>query len=344
MTNLSLKDFSYEFPEKLIATKPTDKRDESRLMVLNRQNQTQSWHDKFSDITSYFERDDVLVLNNSRVIPARLLTKRPTGGKQEILLVKPTHEDIWEVLLSNNKKVKQGDTFTWPGLKIEIINDPKDSPRLARLAHEKDLNEILDEIGHMPLPPYMRRDDEEFDKKRYQTVYAKVSGSVAAPTAGLHFTPELLDELKAGGVIITHVTLHVGLGTFLPVKTENIHKHKMHTERYEISDETVQIIKEAKTNEKRVTALGTTTVRVLESVAKKYGKLQADKGETDIFIYPPYSFQVIDRLITNFHQSESTLLMLVSALAGREFILSSYQEAIKRKYRLFSYGDAMLIE
>ncbi len=340
----NLSDYSYDYPQSLIALEPAPDRAGSRLLVLNRANQTVT-HESFADIADHFGENDVLVLNNSKVIPCRLLTRRSTGGKQEIFLIKKISEvepgrQVWEILLGPNQAVKKNDAFAFPGLTITILNEATESPRLASLTCSKNLFEILPTIGHIPLPSYIKRGDTPYDTERYQTVYAKTQGSVAAPTAGLHFTPELLQNLTAKGVTIHTVTLHVGLGTFLPVRTSNIQDHKMHSEEFSIEPEVWQSLQTAKQKGKRITAVGTTSVRVLETLAAHPGTTQ---NQTDIFIHPPFRFKMVDRLITNFHQPESTLLMLVSAFAGREFILSSYAEAIKRKYRLFSYGDAMLI-
>lgn len=350
--SLQRTDYDYAFPEELIATHPNDKRDASRLLVLDRQTKTQS-HKTFSDIVDHFSAGDVLVLNNSKVFPCRLMTERPTGGKQEIFLLRDVktfkgqklNGAVWEVLLGPNKKVKKGDTFAFENLTITILNDPDDSKRLALLKSDGPLFEVLQDVAKIPLPPYIKREPEEEDLNRYQTVFAKETGSVAAPTAGLHFTPEIFKKLKNKGVKILYVTLHVGAGTFLPVKTDSILDHKMHEEFFTIDQHVWQDIQNAKKNGQKITAVGTTTVRVLETLACR--DFVADVNEmlsTDIFIHPPFDFQIVDHLITNFHQPESTLLMLVSAFADREFILSSYEEAIKQKYRLFSYGDAMLIK
>lgn len=337
-----LSDYAFEFPDELIALTPAEKRDESRLLVLNRKNQSVS-HKQFSDIVDAFEPGDVLVLNNTKVFPCRLVTTRATGGRQEILLAKcltaEPGKETWQVLLNQSKKVKQGDVFEFPGLTVTLTNSPGED-REALFEFEGSLFAILNDIAKMPLPPYIKRDADDSDKSRYQTVYAREQGSVAAPTAGLHFTPKVLQQLFAKGVEMHHATLHVGLGTFLPVKTDDIREHKMHEERYSVSENTWKALKQAKAEGRRITAVGTTSVRVLESVAAT----EQLQGVTDIFIHPPYEFKMVDRMLTNFHQPESTLMMLVSAFAGREFILSSYAEAIKEKYRLFSYGDAMLIE
>ncbi|MCP5465006.1 MAG: tRNA preQ1(34) S-adenosylmethionine ribosyltransferase-isomerase QueA [Deltaproteobacteria bacterium] len=351
---LSPKDFHYNFPDELIAKHPKDKRDESRLLALNKTTK-QIAHEQFKDILSYFNKGDVLVMNNSKVFPCRLRTTRSTGGKQEILLIEAQaeakqHDDHleqkWLVMINASKKVKAGDEFHWKGLSITITSE-EGNQREALLKFKGDLFAVLESIASLPLPPYMQRDEESDDRQRYQTVFAKNTGSVAAPTAGLHFTPEILDALKNKGVQLCEVTLHVGPGTFLPVRVDNITEHKMHHENYSLSQETADIINLAKQEARLVTAVGTTTTRVLEAAAQNTNSnpalLTAQSGSTSIFIYPPYEFKIVDRLITNFHQPESTLLMLVSALAGKDLILKAYKEAISLKYRLFSYGDAMLI-
>lgn len=314
-------------------------------MVLDR-NARSVAHKKFSDIVDYFQDGDVLVLNNSKVFPCRLVTQRASGGRQEILLLEKstteTHDEIWRVMVNASRKVKSKDEFDFPGLKITIL-DGNGATRLARLNFSGDPATTLEKIADIPLPPYIRRANETLDRARYQTVFAKSEGSVAAPTAGLHFTTEVLENLKSKGVKIAEVTLHVGPGTFLPVRTDDITGHKMHEERFTISEESCHVINSAKASGRKITAVGTTSVRVLETLAKKSPTLKAQTGTTDIFIRPPYTFHLVDRLLTNFHQPESTLLILVSAFAGREFILDSYAEAIRERYRLFSYGDAMLI-
>jgi len=340
-------DYFYAFPESLIALRPLADRSASRLMVLNRTGDSLT-HKKFSDIVDSFVPGDVLVMNDSKVFPCRLITTRKSGGRQEIFLIRevdPSNQ-TWEVLLNANLKVKAGDQFNFDGLRVTMTNDaqPDNATRVAKLEFDGDLFPLLQKIAHIPLPPYITRPDTPEDITTYQTVYAKNTGSVAAPTAGFHFTQDLLDTLRSKGVIITTVTLHVGPGTFLPVRTENIQDHKMHTEFYSLSADTCHIINEAKKQNRRVSAVGTTSVRVLESAAANKTALTPHNGQTAIFIYPPYNFKIVDRLITNFHQPESTLLMLVSAFAGRKKILAAYQEAISLGYRLFSYGDALLIE
>lgn len=350
-----LHDYSYAFPPELIALAPADQRDESRLMHVNRKMQRVQ-HQTFKNILDHFAAGDVLVLNNSRVFACRLLTERPTGGKQEIFLIRRTDKDvqsslliekeeIWEVLLGPNSKVKKNDVFAFQNLRVTILNGVNDLPRLVKLQFDGNLFEILNNIAHVPLPSYIKRDDTAQDHERYQTVFAKNQGSVAAPTAGLHFTDALLRSLQQKGVEIHFVTLHVGLGTFLPVKTANILDHKMHEELFSIEPQVWQKILQAQAEKRRITAVGTTSVRVLETLAQNpTASASGEMQRTQIFIHPPYPFKIVERMITNFHQPESTLLMLVSAFAGREFILSAYDEAIKQRYRLFSYGDAMLIE
>lgn len=345
-----LSDYAYTFPPELIALAPCNERDGSRLLFVNQKTKALT-HELFKNIEKHFVSGDILVLNNSQVFPCRLLTERKTGGKQEIFLIRKVENqnttlvntEIWEVLLGPNSKVNAGDVFTFNHLKVTVLNNPHE-PRLAKLEFTGDIFEILQKIAHVPLPSYIKRADTPEDITRYQTVFAKNLGSVAAPTAGLHFTETLLEKLKNQGVEIVYTTLHVGLGTFLPVKTENILEHKMHEEVFAIEPQSWHKLVTAKKQGRRITAVGTTTVRVLETLAHAPEKYDGGWQRTAIFIHPPYTFKMVDRLITNFHQSESTLLMLVSAFAGREFILSAYEEAIKERYRLFSYGDAMMIE
>lgn len=340
---MDLKEFDYYLPEELIAQHPMEKRDMSRLLVLDKKT-GQLEHKLFKDIVDYFDEGDCLVLNNTRVIPARLLgEKEGSGGKIEFVLLKCIEGDDWEVILRPGRKAKPGARFVFGNgeLKAEILEVLEEGNRLVRFEYEGVFQEVLDRVGIMPLPPYIteRLDNPE----RYQTVYAKYNGSAAAPTAGLHFTQELLNTLENKGVKIAYVMLHVGLGTFRPVKVEDITKHKMHTENYSISQDACSTINAAKKAGKRVIAVGTTSSRVLETVGCN-GELHASEGWTDIFIYPGYQFKIVDRLITNFHLPESTLIMLVSALAGRENILNAYSEAVKEKYRFFSFGDAMFIK
>ncbi|MDD4295422.1 MAG: tRNA preQ1(34) S-adenosylmethionine ribosyltransferase-isomerase QueA [Ruminiclostridium sp.] len=340
---MHLKDFYYELPETLIAQSPAQRRDQSRLLVLDKLTGELN-HKHFYDIKSFLKPGDCLVVNNTRVIPARLIGNRiDTGGKIEFVLLKRIKDDILEVILKPGRRAKLGTRFVFGGgaLIAEIINIVDEGNRLVRFFYEGIFEEILDRIGIMPLPPYITASLE--DKERYQTVYSRLKGSAAAPTAGLHFTKELIEQIKSLGIEFAELTLHVGIGTFRPVKTENILEHHMHSENYSISSETCDIINRTKERNGRVIAVGTTSCRVLETVALDSGKVIPGEGETDIFIYPGYRFKAIDGLITNFHLPESTLLMLVSAFAGREKILTAYKEAIEHKYRFFSFGDAMLI-
>ncbi len=341
---MKLSDFNYELPKELIAQVPIEKRDEARLMVLNKKNKTIE-HKVFKDILDYLKPGDCLVRNNTKVIPARLYgIKEETGAKVEFLLLNRIEGDIWEVMVKPGKKLMPGVNVVFGNglLKAEVLEKMEGGNRKVKFYYEGIFNEILDQIGLMPLPPYIK---EKLEKKEmYQTVYAKYDGSAAAPTAGLHFTEELLNKIKAKGVEIANVTLHVGIGTFRPVKEENIEDHDMHTEHYYIKEEDAEKINNTRKNGGRIIAVGTTSCRVLESVADENGFVKEIEGDTNIFIYPGYKFKCIDSLITNFHLPESTLVMLVSALAGREFILNAYNEAVKEKYRFFSFGDAMLIE
>lgn len=341
---MKVSDFYYELPQELIAQHPLEKRDTSRMMVVDKNDKTIK-NKIFSDITDYLNEGDCLVLNNTRVIPARLYgQKEGTGGKIEFVLIKSIDKDIWEVILKPGRKAKVGTCFIFGDgkLKAKILKIVEQGNRIVRFEYEGVFENILDECGVVPLPPYITEKLE--DPERYQTVYSKIKGSAAAPTAGLHFTPELLESLKSKGVNIATVTLHVGLGTFRPVKAENIEDHKMHKEYYTIDEENAKIINNTKQNGKRVIGVGTTSCRVLETVGKEDGMVETGQGETGIFIYPGYRFKVVDALITNFHLPESTLLMLVSALAGKELIIEAYQKAVKEKYRFFSFGDAMLIK
>ena len=340
---MELRDFYFDLPNELIAQEPIKERQMSRLMVLEKQSGQVS-HKIFKDIVDYVERGDTLVLNDTRVIPARLLGKKQdTGGKIEFILLKRIENDTWEVILKPARKAKLGAKFSFGEgeLVAEVVGILDDGRRLVKFEYEGVFESILDKVGNMPLPPYITKRLE--DKERYQTVYSKHKGSAAAPTAGLHFTLELLDDLKNKGVNIVYVTLHVGLGTFRPVKVNNIKEHTMHSEYFSISKEACDIINDTKKNGKKIFAVGTTSSRVLETVANDDGIVNPRVGETNIFIYPGYKFKVVDSLITNFHLPESTLLMLVSAMAGRENILKAYDEAIKERYRFFSFGDAMLI-
>lgn len=336
-------DFYYDLPEELIAQDPLEDRSSSRLMVLGREDGYIE-HRTFRDVTEYLNPGDCLVLNNTRVIPARLLgEKEETGGAIEILLLKRTSADEWECIVRPGKKLRRGARVTFGGglLRGEIVDQKDDGNRIIRFEYDGIFEEVLDKLGTMPLPPYITH--ELKDRNRYQTVYAKYDGSAAAPTAGLHFTTGLLNEIADMGVRIAYVTLHVGLGTFRPVKEDDILDHHMHSEWYEVTEETARIINEAKAAGGRVISVGTTSTRTLESVADASGRIIPGSGETDIFIYPGYEFKVIDGLITNFHLPESTLIMLVSALAGREHVLKAYHTAVEERYRFFSFGDAMFI-
>ena len=341
---MKLEEFDYYLPEELIAQVPIEKRDESRLMVLHRNNKTIE-HKTFKDIIDYLKPGDCLVRNNTKVIPARLYGKKETGANVEFVLLNRIDGDIWEAMVRPGNKLKPGVNVEFGNgiLKATILDILPGGTRRVQFQYEGIFNEILDKIGLMPLPPYIHESLK--DNNRYQTVYAKYDGSAAAPTAGLHFTPELLKKIEEKGVKIANVTLHVGIGTFRPVKEENIEKHQMHTEHYYIKEEDAKKINETKQNGGRVIAVGTTSCRTLETIAdEKTGMVKPCEGDTGIYIYPGYEFKCIDGLITNFHLPKSTLVMLVSAFAGREFILNSYNEAVKEKYRFFSFGDAMYIE
>lgn len=338
------QDFYYDLPEELIAQDPLEDRSSSRLLVLDKETGAASHH-IFKEITGYLKEGDCLVINDTKVIPARLIgAKEGTGAKIEVLLLKRKENNIWETLVKPGKKAKVGTRIVFgEGLLVgEVVGIVEEGNRLVKFEYEGIFEEILDQLGQMPLPPYITHQLE--DKNRYQTVYAKHTGSAAAPTAGLHFTPELLKEIEEKGIDIARVTLHVGLGTFRPVKVDNILEHHMHSEFYQIDEEAAEKINRAKESGHRVICVGTTSCRTIESAADKNGKLHATNGWTEIFIYPGYEFKVLDCLITNFHLPESTLVMLVSALAGREQVLSAYEEAVKEKYRFFSFGDAMFIK
>ena len=341
---MKLEDFDYNLPEELIAQVPIAKRDESRLMVVDREKRT--IEDKvFKDIIDYLEPGDCLVRNNTKVIPARLYGKKETGANVEFVLLKQLEGDVWESIVRPGSKLKPGTKVIFGDglLEAEILDSLEDGTRKVKFTYEGIFNEILDKIGLMPLPPYIHESLKEND--RYQTVYAKYEGSAAAPTAGLHFTPELLKKIEEKGIKIANVTLHVGIGTFRPVKEENIEEHKMHTEHFYIKQEDVEKINETKKNGKKVIAVGTTSCRVLETIAdEKTGLVKQTESDTGIYIYPGYKFKCIDGLITNFHLPKSTLLMLVSALADRKFILEAYNKAVEEKYRFFSFGDAMFIK
>ena len=340
---MDVKDFDYDLPEELIAQDPLEDRSSSRLMVLDKKTGDIE-HKIFRDVVDYLQPGDCLVLNNTKVIPARLFgVKEGTEAKIEILLLKRKENDIWETLVKPGKKCKPGVKISFgEGLLTgEVLEVVEDGNRLIRFHYDGIFEEILDQLGQMPLPPYITHQLK--DKNRYQTVYAKYDGSAAAPTAGLHFTPELLQQIRDMGIDIAEVTLHVGLGTFRPVKVDTIEEHHMHSEFYRIEQSEADKINRAKANGHRVIAVGTTSTRTLESAAEEDGTLREKSGWTDIFIYPGYKFKVMDGLITNFHLPESTLVMLVSAFAGRDHVLKAYEEAVKEKYRFFSFGDAMFI-
>ena len=359
-----VSEYDYELPEELIAQLPADRRENSRMLVLNRDSRS-IFHKHFYDIVDFIDENSILVLNNTKVMPARLIGHKDTGAKIEVFLLKnlgtiqnsdspavqPAQGSYWEVLIKPSKRIK-------PDTIIKISNElsvkaikktEEDGGWIVELLYEGDVLDVLHRNGNIPLPPYIERklqteDLKKLDFERYQTVYAKDEGSVAAPTAGLHFTHEILEKLKNKGVEIAYVTLNVGLGTFRPVKCENISDHKMHSETFEITEETAEKINRAKANGKKLVAVGTTTVRTLETAYQKYGCIKACHDHSELFIYPPYEFKVIDELITNFHLPKSTLLMLVSAFAGKDFIFEAYREAIENKYRFFSYGDCMFIK
>ncbi len=340
---MNIHDFDFELPEDLIAQEPSQKRDGSRLLTIDLSTQKFSDH-HFYEIIDFLHEGDVLVCNNTKVIPARLLgTKEQTNAHVEVLLLKQIENDQWECLVGNAKTVKLGTRVSFGNGKLvaECVQVLDEGLRHFHMHYQGIFYEVLEELGQMPLPPYIKK--QCGDNSRYQTVYAKIEGSAAAPTAGFHFTPELLERIKAKGVIITEVTLHIGLGTFRPVKVEEISEHQMHTEAYWMSQETADILNKAKLNHQRIIAIGTTSTRVLESVMQKYSSFCACQGETNIFIYPGYQFKAIDGLITNFHLPKSTLIMLVSAFAGRELILEAYHHAVENRYRFFSFGDAMFI-
>lgn len=341
---LKTKDFYYELPPELIAQEPLSDRSASRLMVLDKETGSVE-HKHFYDIIDYLNEGDTLILNDTKVLPARLYgVKEGTGGAIEFLLLHKHTLDTWEVILRPGKKAKKGARFLFGNgeLKAEILDIVNEGNRLVRFEYEGVFEEVLDRLGEMPLPPYITKKLE--DKDRYQTVYAKNPGSAAAPTAGLHFTPELLDRIKAKGINIGYVTLHVGLGTFRPVKAEEVTEHKMHSEFYILPEETAELVNKTKEKGKRVVSVGTTATRVLETAGMNGMPLKSQTGWTDIFIYPGKEFHVIDALITNFHLPESTLIMLVSALAGRENVLNAYRVAVENKYRFFSFGDAMFLK
>lgn len=341
---MNVKDFDFYLPEELIAQHPLEKRDESRLMVLDK-NSGEITHKIFKDIIDYLNDGDCLVLNDTRVMPARLIgQKEGSGGKIEFLLLKRTENDTWETLVKPGKRAQIGTEFVFGNgeLRAEVIDIIEGGERIVKFNYEGIFEEVLDRLGQMPLPPYIKEKLE--DKERYQTVYSKEIGSAAAPTAGLHFTRELLERIKNKGVKIAFLTLHVGLGTFRPVKVEKIEDHVMHSEYYTMSKETAEIINNTKEEGKRIISVGTTSTRTLETIGDEAGRVREQSGWTDIFIYPGYKFKVVDALITNFHLPQSTLIMLVSSLAGRENILNAYKKAVENKYRFFSFGDAMFIK
>ena len=342
--NMKLSEFDYHLPEELIAQAPLQKRDTSRLMVLDRKNQ--KIEDKhFYDILDYLHEGDILVRNNTKVIPARLYgTKEETNGHVEVLLLKDLGNDVWECLVGNARIVKMDTVITFGdgSLKAKCVHIGEEGIRHFQMIYDGIFYEILDKLGTMPLPPYIKEKLE--DQNRYQTVYAKIEGSAAAPTAGLHFTDEILEKVKAKGVKILDVTLHVGLGTFRPVKVDDVLEHHMHSEFYMIDEDVAKQLNEAKANGQRIISVGTTSTRTLEANFKKYGEFKATQENTDIFIYPGYQFEAIDALITNFHLPKSTLVMLVSAFASKDFIMKAYHHAVEEKYRFFSFGDAMFIQ
>ncbi|MGL5646515.1 MAG: tRNA preQ1(34) S-adenosylmethionine ribosyltransferase-isomerase QueA [Clostridium sp.] len=341
---MKVSDFDFNLPEELIAQHPLKERDSSRLMVLDKKT-GEIEHKRFSDIIDYLNEGDTLILNNTRVMPARLIgQKEETGGKIEFLLLKRLEGDKWECLAKPGKTARVGRKFTFGDgkLKCEVIEVLETGNRVIEFSYDGIFEEVLDSLGEMPLPPYIH--ERLDDKERYQTVYSKEKGSAAAPTAGLHFTEELLEKIKEKGINIGYLTLHVGLGTFRPVQVDDINNHVMHSEFYQVSAETADLINKTKENGGRVISVGTTSTRTLETVADENGKIKESSGWTDIFIYPGYKFKVVDNLITNFHLPESTLIMLVASLAGQENVLNAYNVAVKEKYRFFSFGDAMFIK
>lgn len=341
---MKVSDFDFYLPEELIAQHPLEKRDSSRLMVLDKKT-GEIEHKSFHDVIDYLNKGDTLVLNNTRVMPARLIgEKEETGGKIEFLLLKRIEGDKWECLAKPGKRAKIGQRFTFGDgkLKCTVVDIVEEGNRIIEFSYDGIFEQVLDELGEMPLPPYITEKLE--DKERYQTVYSKEKGSAAAPTAGLHFTEELLKEIKAKGINIAYLTLHVGLGTFRPVKVEDINEHIMHSEYYFLDKENAELINETKKRGNKVIAVGTTSTRTLETIGDENGFVREQSGWTDIFIYPGYKYKVIDELITNFHLPESTLIMLVSALSGKENVMKAYNEAVKEGYRFFSFGDSMIIK
>jgi len=341
---LKVSDFDFYLPEELIAQHPIEKRDEARLMVLDK-NSGNIEHKVFRDVIEYLDEGDCLVLNDTRVLPARLFgTKEGSGGKMEFLLLKRKDKDLWETLVKPGRRAQIGARFVFGNgeLKAEVTGMGEEGSRLVRFEYDGLFEEVLDRLGQMPLPPYIKETLE--DKEMYQTVYSREQGSAAAPTAGLHFTGELLRKIEEKGVKLAFLTLHVGLGTFRPMKTENIDEHVMHSEYYSLSKESADVINSCKENGKRVIAVGTTSTRTLETIGGEDGRVREQSGWTDIFIYPGYRFRIVDALITNFHLPKSTLLMLVSALSSRDMIMKAYETAVREKYRFFSFGDAMIIK
>ncbi|MBR5152668.1 MAG: tRNA preQ1(34) S-adenosylmethionine ribosyltransferase-isomerase QueA [Clostridia bacterium] len=341
---MTTKDFYYDLPPELIAQTPLSDRTASKLLVMERET-GELTHRIFREITDYLKPGDCLVMNNTRVIPARLYgCKEGSGGKIEFLLLKRLELDTWEVILRPGKKAKPGSRFVFGDglLRAQVLEVIEDGKRIVRFEYEGVWEELLDRLGEMPLPPYIKEKLE--DRERYQTVYSKIEGSAAAPTAGLHFTQELLEKIQAKGVQVAYLTLHVGLGTFRPVSVENVEEHIMHTEQYEISPEAAEIINQTRKAGGRIVAVGTTSVRTLETVADEDGTVKPQTGDTNIFIYPGYKFKAVDALITNFHLPESTLLMLISAFAGKDKVFAAYREAVEQNYRFFSFGDAMFMK
>jgi len=341
---MKLSDFKYTIPEQLIAQYPASKRDESKLMVLHR-NKCTIDHRLFSDVKEYFQKGDCLVVNETKVFPARVMaTKEKTEAKVEIFLLRELEASLWEVLVKPARKVRVGNRLhLTDDLYCDVIDNTVSGGRVVRFNYNGNFFSIVEELGRSPLPPYIRREPEPLDKERYQTVYAKVRGAVAAPTAGLHFTLELLAEIASLGVKVVPIVLHVGLGSFRPVQVEDLSRHKMDSEFYEIYEHSAKVINQTKTKGGKILAVGTTTVRTLETAVTSDHSVKAENGWTDKFIYPPYEFKIVDAVLTNFHLPGSTLLMLVSAFAGRDFIFKAYRKAIRDKYRFYSYGDAMLI-
>lgn len=343
-----LSEFDYILPEELIAQKPASRRTQSKMMVLDKSAKTIE-HKHFFDIVDYLDENDVLVLNNTKVFPARLLGQKTTGANVEVFLLKERENKQWEALLKPSKRINEGNLIKISNeLLVKTLVRMDGGKWLVELMYKGDIYEILDRIGNVPLPPYIERKLtteklQKLDHKRYQTVFAKHAGSVAAPTAGLHFTKDILKKLKKKGVQVCYVTLNVGLGTFRPVKCENILEHKMDTETFDIPKKTAKIINEAKKSGKNIVAVGTTSVRTLETAFQKYGEIKSCKDSSELFIYPSYEFKVVNKLVTNFHLPKSTLLMLVSALAGKDFIFEAYKQAIENKYRFYSYGDCMFV-